>query len=577
LETACDSTKGPNDPKVEVNSGGGRMTSAELDTKLTELLGLPAETEWVEFKEAKNDDHFDRLGEYFSALSNEANLKSQPWAWLVFGVKDKPKQIVGSNYRTSRAHLDSLKEEIANQTSNRLTFEEIHEVARPEGRVVMFQIPPALRGMPTAWKGHFYGRDNEAIGPLSLHEIEQIRKQVTREDWSAQTCSRATLNDLDPQAIAFARQEFKKKYPKLIADADGWDDLTFLNKAKVCIGGKITRTALILLGKPESTHYLSPAHPQLTWILKDRDGMERDYKHFDPPFLLAVDALLTNVRNLTCRVLPWGTLFPVELLQYDAWVLREVLHNAIAHQDYPCSGRINVVEFDDRLVVANMGSFLPGDVEDVIRRDAPFSVERNPFLAQAMVGLQMIDTIGSGIKRIYQVQKKRSFPMPDYDLSQLQEVQVGIIGKVLDEKYTRILMARTELDLWDVIALDKVQKGRRISYEQFRSLKAKKLVEGRRPNLFVSAEIAAATDTRAEYIKKRAFDKEHYKKMIVAYLEQFGEARREDLDKLLVDKLSDALDEEQKATFVTNLLQEMRREKIIRAEGSKRWATWRLT
>jgi len=190
------------------------MTSAQIDAKLTELLGLPAEIEWVEFKEAKNDYHIDRLGEYFSALSNEANLKGQPWAWLVFGVKDKPKQIVGSNYRPNRSHLDSLKEEIANQTNNRLTFEEIYEVVRPEGRVVMFQIPPALRGVPTAWKGHYYGRDNEAIGPLSLHEIEQIRKQATHEDWSAQICEGATLNDLDPQAIAFARQEYKKEEPE---------------------------------------------------------------------------------------------------------------------------------------------------------------------------------------------------------------------------------------------------------------------------------------------------------------------------------------------------------------------------
>ncbi len=555
------------------------MTSAELDAKLTELLGLPAEIEWVEFKEAKNDYHFDRLGEYFSALSNEANLKGQPWAWLIFGVKDKPKQIVGSNYRPSRPHLDSLKEEVANQTGNRLTFEEIHEVARPEGRVVMFQIPPALRGVPTAWKGHFYGRDNEAIGPLSLHEIEQIRKQGTREDWSAQICVGATLSDLDPQAISFARQEFKKKHPKLIADVDGWDDLTFLNKAKVCISGQITRTAIILLGKPESTHYLSPSLPQLTWILKDKDGMARDYKHFDPPFLLAVDALLANVRNLTCRILPGGTLFPVELLQYDDWVLRELLHNAIAHSDYSNSGRINVVEFEDRLVIANMGSFLPGDVEDVIRQNAPFSVDRNPFLAQAMVGLQMIDTIGSGIKRIYQAQKKRSFPMPDYDLSRRQEVQVHIIGKVLDEKYTRMLMARTDLDLWEVIALDKVQKGKPINDQEFKSLKGKKLVEGRRPKLFVSADIAAATETQAEYIKKRAFDKDHYKKMIVAYLKKFGEAKREDIDKLLMDKLSDALNDDQKKNSIKNLLQELRQEGTIRPVAGKRGmgARWELS
>ena len=118
------------------------------------------------------------------------------------------------------------------------------------------------------------------------------------------------------------------------------------------------------------------------------------------------------------------------------------------------------IEFEDRCSSRTWESFLPGDVEDVIRRDAPFSIYRNPFLAQAMVGLHMIDTIGSGIKRIYQVQRKRSFPMPDYDLGEGREVQVRIIGKVLDEKYTRMLMARTDLDLWDVIALDKVQKGR---------------------------------------------------------------------------------------------------------------------
>ena len=160
------------------------MTPAQVNSKLDELLGLPAEIEWVEFKEAGNDFHFDNIGKYFSALSNEANLKNQSSAWLVFGVQDKPKRIVGSRYRGNRPDLNHLKEEIANHTNNRLTFEEIYEVTRPEGRVVMFQIPPALRGVPTLWKGHFYGRDNEALVPLSLHEIEQIRRQHAMEDWS---------------------------------------------------------------------------------------------------------------------------------------------------------------------------------------------------------------------------------------------------------------------------------------------------------------------------------------------------------------------------------------------------------
>lgn len=552
------------------------MTPAELQAKLTEFLSLPAETEWVEFKEAKNNYDFDDLGKYFSALSNEANLKGRPFGWLAFGVKDKPipRRIVGSQYRPQRPHLDSLKEEIANHTSHRLTFEEIHEVPTPQGRVVMFQIPAALRGSPTSWKGHFYGRDHENLCPLNLHELEQIRRQAVQDDWSAVLCDGATLDVLDPKAIAFARQEYKKKNPNLAAEVDGWNDETFLNKAKVCIGGRITRTAIILLGRSEADHFLGNCHPQLSWILKNKDGMERDYQHFYPPLLLAVDPLLAKIRNLTCRVLPWGTLFPVELLQYDPWVLRETLHNAIAHQDYASGGRINVVEFEDRLVVVNRGSFLPGDVESVIRRDAPFSVYRNTFLAQAMVGLQMIDTIGSGIKRIFQAQQKRSFPMPDFDLSDPNEVKVVLSNKVLDERYTRMLLAHADLDLWDVIALDKVQKGKPLTDTEFKSVKTKKLVEGRRPNLFVSPEVAAATDTVEDYLHKRGIDKAYCKKMVVDLLETKGEASREAVDRLLLGKLSDALNAKQKRNFVMNLLQEMRREGTIRRHGTGRWAKW---
>jgi ATP-dependent DNA helicase RecG len=203
---------------------------------------------------------------------------------------------------------------------------------------------------------------------------------------------------------------------------------------------------------------------------------------------------------------------------------------------------------------------------------------RNRFLAEAMVNLNMIDTIGSGIKRMFTKQRQRLFPMPDYDLSEAGRVKVRIIGQVIDDKYTRMLQSRPELDLLDVITLDKVQKRQPISDEEFKSLKAKKLIEGRRPNLFVSATVAAATQTQADYIRNRAFDKEHYEKMIVTYLEKFGEGERADFDKLLLPKLSDALDDKQKGYFITNLLQEMRRDGTIQPVGGKRGkgAKWEL-
>ena len=555
------------------------MTPADLQAKLAELMALPAETEWVEFKEAKTSFDPEKLGSYFSALSNEANLKGRRWGWLVFGVTNKvPRQVVGTQYKAHRPALDALKKGVADQTSNRLTFEEIHEVARPEGRVLMFQIPPAPRGIPIAFKGHYYGREGESLSPLNIHEIEQIRKQETREDWSAYGCQAVALDDLDSEAITFARQEFKKKHPDLAGEVGQWDVLTFLNKAKVCINGRITRTAIILLGKNEVEHYLSPGIARITWVLKDEHGIEKDYQHFGPPLILAVDRVFAKVRNLTYRYLPDASLFPTEITQYDPWVIRETLHNCIAHQDYSRGGKINVVEEPESLLFTNVGEFLPGSVEEAIIRDAPPELYPNRFLAHAMVNLNMIDTIGSGIKRMFTKQRQRNFPMPDYDLSESGRVRVRIIGKVIDEKYTRMLMGRADLALMDVIALDKVQKRKPINEPEFKSLKGKKLIEGRRPNLIVSAEVAAATETMVDYLKKRGIDKAYYQKMVVELLREQGQATRRDFDKLLLGKLSDALDDNQKKNLVTNLLQEMRRGGVIGPVGGRRGvgAKWQL-
>ncbi|NLK74329.1 MAG: ATP-binding protein, partial [Clostridiales bacterium] len=186
------------------------MEENQLESILNELLTIPVEDECVEFKEAKQDYSFEKLGQYFSALSNEANLKNKRYSWLVFGVSDKlPRQIVGSNYRISRQNLESLKKEIANQTTGNITFIEIYEVIKENKRVIMFQIPASPKGLPIAWKGHYYGRDGESIGPLNIEELESIRNQANIVDWSAQICNGATIDDLDKEAISKAREQYK--------------------------------------------------------------------------------------------------------------------------------------------------------------------------------------------------------------------------------------------------------------------------------------------------------------------------------------------------------------------------------
>lgn len=510
-----------------------------------------------------------------SALCNESNLKSQKCGWLILGVSDD-RRIVGTVFRSHAGNLEQLKSDVAQHTTSNLTFIEIHELILQEGRVLMFQIPPAPAGLPVAWKGHWWARDGESLVPLNIHELEQIRNQTPSFDWSQQICKEATVEHLDPEAISKAREEFAKKNPALADEVHNWSDETFLNKSKVALNGKITNTAIMLLGKPEAVHFLSPSVVQLTWALKDEGGNDQDYEHFGPPLLLNVERLFRRIRNLRYRYLPDGTLFPIEVTKYEPWVIREALHNCIAHQDYRLQGRISVVEKPDELTFANVGSFLPGTVDAVIQRDSPPDIYRNPFLAWAMVNLNMIDTIGSGIKKMFLTQKERFFPLPDFDLTRPDRVVVKIQGKVLDQKYTRLLIEHADLDLATAILLDRVQKRLEVTKEQHRILKMRGFVEGRYPNLFLSSKIASAAEERVKYIKYRAFDDNYYQDMILEFIRKSGSATRSEIDDLIKGKLSDILSDRQKTAKISNLLTKMRKSGLLRNIGSRRVSKWVL-
>ena len=532
------------------------MTIEDIKNKFEELRAVP-ERETVEFKEAKDNFDFNSLGRYFSALSNEANLQGVRRGWLVFGVHDKTRKVVGTTYRNDQKKLLSLKHEIAQKTTGNLTFSNIFDLTVEGKRVLMFEIPAAPQGLPIAYDGHYYGRDGESLVALNLQEIETIRNQRTF-DWSAQVAEGATLDSLDSEAVNKARFEFGKKNPDIADEIKQWDDITFLNKARLAINGKITNAAIILLGKPESAEFLYPAIAQMTWILKDGEGLEVDYKHFYPPFILSVDKLLSQIRNITFRYMPDNTLFPDEVLKYDNYVIREALHNCIAHQDYSLRERINVVECPDSLMFSNGGAFIPQTIENVIENDAPQRYYRNAFLCTAMVNLNMIDTIGSGIKRMYVSQRKRYFPMPDYRITD-KDVSVTIYGKVINEEYVKLLKSDSQLTLSHIIALDKVQKHQPITDDMAKQLKTRKLIDGRKGNYFLSEKVASVTNEMAEYVQNKAFNKKYYVDLTLELIKKQntkGTTKRE-IDALLLPKLSNVLSESQKQNYIRNMLHQM--------------------
>lgn len=544
------------------------MTIEDIRNKFEELRSA-SENETVEFKEAKENFDFNTLGKYFSALSNEANLQGVRCGWLVFGVHDKTRGVVGTSYRNDPKKLQSLKHEIAQKTTGNLTFSNVFELEVEGKRVLLFEIPAAPQGVPIAFDGHFYGRDGESLVALNLQEIETIRSQRSF-DWSAQIAEGATIDDLDSEALNKARFEFKKKNPDIADEINQWSDATFLNKARLTVNSKITNAALILLGTPESAVRLMPAIAQMTWILKDESGIEVDYKHFYPPFLMSVDKLLSQIRNITFRYLPDNTLFPDEVMKYDNYVIREALHNCIAHQDYSLRERINVVETPDSLLFSNGGAFIPQTIENVIEKDAPQRYYRNTFLCTAMVNLNMIDTIGSGIKRMFVCQRKRLFPLPDYTITE-KEVSVTIYGKVINEKYVKLLKEDENLTLAHIIALDKVQKQQPIDDKMAKLLKSRKLIDGRKGNYFLSETASAQVGEMVEYVQNKAFNKKYYVDLSYELIKKQnakGTTRRE-IDSLIIPKLSKVLNDDQKRNFVRNMLHQMVVDEMIISKGRR--------
>jgi ATP-dependent DNA helicase RecG len=562
------------------------MDQAALLETLERLRSLPREAATVEFKSNLEDPK--EIGQYLSALANAAALEGHDRAWIVWGVEDGTHEVRGTQFDPFAKKAEgnqSLIMWLQQLTTPRADFE-FHAVHHPQGNVILLEVHPP-RSAPVAFQNVRYIRIDSHRTKLSEHPDKEARlwdKLGLKEDWSGVIVPEATLDDLDPDALDAARQRFTEylvksesnagRHPGIRQDVANWDIVTLLNKAKVTKGGKVTRAALLLLGRDESSHLIGAVDSKISWVLRNADGRTLDSQHFSIPFLLNSEALFGKIRNLTVEQMPDGTLFPVAVQQYDGWVIREALHNCLAHQDYLLGGKVNAVEYPDRLVFSNLGQFIPPSVEWMLEHQSPPEYYRNQWLIEGMIRLRMIDQVGSGIRRMFETQRERFFPLPDYAIDGdggVPRVEVTIAGQVLDPKYTQILMKRSDLELWQVLLLDKVQKGKRLDKKDADRLKKQGLVEGRYPQLIVSGKVAAATGTQAQHIRKRGFDNDYYRDLLLKLIREHGPIGPDVVNELFMEKLPDSLTEEQKQTKIRNLTYELaHRKKLIENVGSKR-------
>lgn len=549
-----------------------KMTDSDLHILLNDLCSQPREQQWLEFKLNKGSITSEQIGEYISAMSNGATIANKPFGYLVWGVEDETLIVKGTNFTFENAKQGNQDLElfIRSYLHPKINFE-IFEFDFSGKHIVLLRIPSA-KGEPTHFQKKPFIRIGSNKTDLRNHPNYVRIIYNSQEDWSAKIIDQASINDLDIDALKTAKEKFKERSSRatFYSEIDNWDEATFLDKAKITINGKITNTAIILLGKEEASHYLLPAISEVTWKLETE---EKAYEHFGTPLLLNTTKVLQNIRNVKYKFFPDNELLSTTVNKYDTRSILEAMHNCIAHQDYSLHSRILVTEKIDKLIFSNAGSFFEGNPDEYSDGEKTPERYRNYWLANAMVNLGMIDRLGYGIHTMYLAQRNRFFPLPDYLLSEPQKVVLQIYGHAIDENYSKILIERKDLTLSQVVLLDKVQKKLPITDTAATTLKREKLIEGRKPNYYVAASVAAISDDKASYIKNKAFDKSYYKKLVIEFLTKYKQATRAELDDLLMEKLSNVLSEAQKRTKIRNLLYDMSKKENLIENSSKSTAT----
>lgn len=548
------------------------MTELELQQYL--LREYPQENarcEWKEFKNLKNSFCGDEKNDVISYVSAIANMDGGD---LVIGVHDKTLEIVGTdtyNYDKQKAIL-RLAERCVNLSTEDLYIDEF--ITDDTNRKVwVIHIPKHLPKRPVFAHNKAWQRIEDSLVAMTTERTSAILDEpiFSETDWSAQIVSDATIDDLDEVAIAKARMMFKKVHSRIPeAEVNAWTVETFLSKCGIMKNGGITRAAIILLGKYESAFKLRPAVVQVTWTRRDEKQDVVDYEHFTVPFILTVDEILSKIENLTMREMPGGTLFPDTMKQYDDYTIREALHNCIAHQDYTMQQRINFVENPTYLYYSNAGSFIPGTLENALTNEEPQAYFRNECLCRAMVDFNMIDTVSRGIKKMFNEQWRRHFPMPDYEIdAKNRKVSVRIYGNEINKQYTNLLKTNDSLTLWDCISLDAVQKGRAIHEDVAQNLLNRGLIEGEAPNYTISLGIAKATNQLQGYTKQKGLDKEKMKQMILQYLKNAGTdgAKRDSIYEYIKDVMPQVKTHEQQLRLLGDILSALSVDKLIYAKG----------
>ncbi len=389
-------------------------SSEALVGLVRELLRLPSETEWVEVK--CDNDHADKIGEYLSALANSAAVEQQPFSYVLWGIEDRSRRIVGTTFDPSTAKRgnEDLEPWLRRLLTPDLDFH-FSEVAMPEGRVVLLEIPKAY-AHPVRFQGTGYIRVKSYKKKLKDYPERERALWRALEDGSFEdglarqsltTEEALSLLDVDayfrllnqarPPSTAAALETLAAD-GLLLARGSSWD---------------ITRLGALLLAR-DLTKFGRLGRKAVRVIVYKGDDRVRTVRErvINAGYAAGFEDLVRDFNDLLPSNEVIGQALRKDVPVYPELAVREIVANALIHQDLSVTGAGPMLEiFDNRMEVTNPGEPLVPTDRFV---DCP-PRSRNEALAAMMRRFGVCEERGSGIDKVLVHIEVHQLPAPMFE------------------------------------------------------------------------------------------------------------------------------------------------------------------
>ena len=389
---------------------------AYLQSLLKELCSLPQETEWVEFKQ--DNDDAPMIGEYISALANSAALLGKQYGYVVWGVENDTHQVTGTSFKPSAARhkQQELESWLLQKTAPKIHFRFFEFAAANEQPAVILEIQAAAH-TPVQFDGIEYirvGSYKKKLRefPEKERELWRVFDRVPFEQQSAAQHLDAgkVLKLLDyPAYFDLTNQPLPEGHDAILAalaadqmiqrtDSGHWD---------------ITNLGAILFAKRLQDFQAlgRKAVRLIQYRGNNKLKTERELEG-SKGYAVGFEGLIDYLKALLPANEEIGKAFREEVPMFPDVALRELVANAIIHQDFNLTGTGPMIElFDSRLEITNPGTPL---VEPRRFLDSP-PRSRNEALASFMRRIRICEERGSGVDKVVFETEHYQLPAPIFE------------------------------------------------------------------------------------------------------------------------------------------------------------------